>query len=653
MYLPYLSRSSGRKQQQTVQFGGINYSQNFRDGELRSSRNLTADYSPCLHPRAARKTVLSGLTDAESIFALNGKLYIAENGMLKEGDMEIMSLSPGKKHIVSVNTKIVVFPDQKWYDTETGETGTLYAAYQAAAGSIEFNEDGKTITAHIGAYSVTKTGSGTLGYQTTKDDDVFTLVDGYTLDAETGEFTFTNQRDEVVAKLKSNNRISKQYVDVGSMFLKVVDDKGNMLLDQLGDGQYAVITSMVRHQTVSPTTGYSPKPVFTVEYDLYTLSGESYGSFEGWEALGFKAGDTITISGCTSCPENNGDHTIREINITEDGLYQLVFTDSAFTVTGTEEGSVTFERKIPALDVVCEHNNRLWGAGDSIIYASALGDPTNWFTYDGLSTDAYAVAVAGSGDFTACSGYGSSVLFFKEDMLYKVLGDYPAEYALYSYHYPGVQAGSEDSLVNINEALYYKGTAGVWRYTGGQPDFIASAFGDRIYHDAAAGSNGLKYCIAMTDSSGVRGLWVYDTLRGVWLQEDNADAVSFCVNEGKLHFLDKTAGKVYGVDLGGDDEGKIQWEAEFCPVDELVHTKKVYSRLLLRADFETGSWLRVELSLDDKPWATVARWSAGHSQAKVIPILPRRCDRFRLRVTGEGNVMLRSLVREYAPGSEY
>lgn len=652
MYLPYLNRSVSRKQQQTVQFGGINYSQSFRDGELFSARNLTAEYYPCLHPRAGRTTVLDGLTDAESIFAMNGKLYVVAGGMLKQGDMDIMSLTAGRKHILSVNTKIVVFPDQKWYDTETGDSGTLYASYQSAAGSIEFDADGKTVTAHIGAYSVIKTGSGTLGYRTTQHDDVFTLIDGYTLDAETGEFAFENQRDTQVAKIDKENTILKRYVDEGSMFRKVADASGETLLE-LGEGEYAVITSMVRYQSISPTTGARPEPLFTVEYDIYALSGESYGAFEGWEALGFKAGDTISISGCTTFPENNGDHTIREINKTEDGIYQLVFTDSTFQAMGTESGIVTFERKVPALDVVCEHNNRLWGAGAGVIYASALGDPTNWFTYDGLSTDSYAVAVAGSGDFTACCGYSSSVIFFKEDMLYKVLGDYPAEYALYSYHYPGVQAGSEDSLVNIREALYYKGTAGVWRYSGGQPEFVSSVFGDRTYHDAAAGSNGLKYYIAMTDSSGVRGFWVYDTQRAVWLQEDNADAVSFCRVDGKLYFLDKTAGKVYGVGMSGSDEGKIAWEAEFCPVDELLHNRKVYSRLLLRADFAAGSFMRVEISLDDKPWATVARWSAGHSQAKVIPILPRRCDRFRLRITGEGNVMLRSLVREYAPGSEY
>ncbi len=88
-------------------------------------------------------------------------------------------------------------------------------------------------------------------------------------------------------------------------------------------------------------------------------------------------------------------------------------------------------------------------------------------------------------------------------------------------------------------------------------------------------------------------------------------------------------------------------------MDEVVHNRKSYSRLLLRADFEAGSWLKAEISMDGGPWQTAGQWSAGHGQTRVIPLLPRRCDRFRIRLSGEGNVMLRSLTRDYTLGSEY
>ena len=57
--------------------------------------------------------------------------------------------------------------------------------------------------------------------------------------------------------------------------------------------------------------------------------------------------------------------------------------------------------------------------------------------------------------------------------------------------------------------------------------------------------------------------------------------------------------------------------------------------------------------MDGGPWQTAGQWSAGHGQTKVIPLLPRRCDRFRIRLSGEGNILLRSLTRDYTLGSEY
>ena len=89
-------------------------------------------------------------------------------------------------------------------------------------------------------------------------------------------------------------------------------------------------------------------------------------------------------------------------------------------------------------------DNRIWGAEGKTIYASALGDPTN-YVYDGVSTDSYAVAVGTEGEFTGCIAYSSTVLFWKENCLHKVLGSYPAQYEIYTYTVPGIQKGSEKS----------------------------------------------------------------------------------------------------------------------------------------------------------------------------------------------------------------
>lgn len=77
------------------------------------------------------------------------------------------------------------------------------------------------------------------------------------------------------------------------------------------------------------------------------------------------------------------------------------------------------------------------------------------------------MAVGTEGEFTGCIAYSSTVLFWKENCLHKVLGSYPAQYEIYTYTVPGIQKGSEKSLAVINETLFYKGRNGVYAYSGG------------------------------------------------------------------------------------------------------------------------------------------------------------------------------------------
>ena len=78
------------------------------------------------------------------------------------------------------------------------------------------------------------------------------------------------------------------------------------------------------------------------------------------------------------------------------GVEAKKLTVAKNTFTAKEEtGELCIERKIPELDYICESENRLWGVSNAkqTIYASAMGDPTNFFTYEGLATDSYALAV--------------------------------------------------------------------------------------------------------------------------------------------------------------------------------------------------------------------------------------------------------------------
>jgi hypothetical protein len=245
------------------------------------------------------------------------------------------------------------------------------------------------------------------------------------------------------------------------------------------------------------------------------------------------------------------------------------------------------------------------------------------------------------------------VLFWKEDCVHKILGSYPAQYEIYTYKVPGVQKGAEKSLCIINETLFYKGRAGVYAYTGGTPELLTECFGDRRFSDGVAGTDGERYYISMQTENGAWELYVLDTARGIWLREDNTHATDWAYLDGTLYYLDGSTGKVMMTGQDRSEEGRIPWSATLCPFNEMVHGRKGYSRLYLRADLEAGAWVKAEVSADGAPFRQVYLGHNDHAKTLQIPILPTRCDTFTVRLSGVGECIIKSFVREFSVGSEY
>lgn len=658
MKLPYVTPSNARRKQQTVQFLGVNYSDGVTDGQFEDTRNLTSERFPCMSPRTGR-TAEEGYENATAVFYKDGQFVVDGTDLLYDGDV-IAQVTKGKKQIVSINTKVVIYPDKILFDTATGEVRTLGAVLMGNAGMVEVI-DNKTLGIHQGAYTAVVAGTGNAGgtggkeMTITKTNATFTAHASATVNNETGEIVIAETEEKTASAIK-----------VGAVLSKIVTSKGEVLLELDTTKQYAVVTKRYVFSFITPSnptesgetatvSDNDKEPVYGFDYEIYQASGESYGSYQTLEDLGFRAGDTIEIDGMTSFADYNGSYTIRSIGTYTQGdtseVQTLVFDADVFPEIGAEEGAVTIRRKTPELTVVCESNNRLWGAAGNTIYASALGDPTNFYTYDGLDTDSYAVAVASEGDFTGCCGFGSSVLFFKEDRLYKILGAYPSQYTMYDYTVPGVKLGSEKSLVNVNEVLYYHGREGVYRYSGGAPELISENFGLRRFQTAAAGAEGGRYYISMEDiESGTWGLWVYDILRGIWLQEDETQAVSFAYNAGQLYLI-SGEGSLLCVNPDESEEA-IAWSATTTRLDEVTHDRKYYPKLNIRLDLPEGSTFQVEVSQDDGVFRRIGAMEGTTGKTVILPILLPRCDNFRIRMSGTGPVLVRSLVREYEVGSE-
>lgn len=401
-------------------------------------------------------------------------------------------------------------------------------------------------------------------------------------------------------------------------------------------------------------TGYDRTA--TARYDLMDAAHAS-----GSLLRSFRVGDVVSITG-----GNNARERIRVTEITEDSV---TFEGAGFTA-GTTTEDMTLQRPIPDLDYVCAKDNRLWGVCNAqkgeiydgetktyktvnarIIYASALGDPANFFQFDGLSTDAYAVAVGTEGDFTGCTGeYGDVLLFWKERKLHVIYGSYPEEYSMSTFTVNGLQAGSHKSQRVINNVLYYKGTDGVYAFTGTTPSLVSYKLGEPDYRYACAGADGFRYYISMQNAeSGEWGLWVYDTLRDVWMREDETHGVDMTFYNGHVAWMDET-GEVWQAEVGTD--GDIQWTAEFTPLYEDTLEQKEYTDLWLRLELAENARVRVETARDYDQWETA--WESDFTRRNVtVPLRPYRCDRLRVRLSGTGLCAVRAMGRGLSVGSMY
>ena len=317
------------------------------------------------------------------------------------------------------------------------------------------------------------------------------------------------------------------------------------------------------------------------------------------------------------------------------------------------------ERKTPDMAHICECQNRLWGCSPDghEIYASKLGDATNWNCFAGISTDSWTATVGSDGVFTGAFAYMGYPIFFKEESLLKVS---ISGYGAHSYKETvcrGVQEGSSRSLCQLNELLYYKSTDGVCVYDGNFPMNISEALGVGRYSDAMGSSINDRYYISMKDENNKYHLFVYDSNNAIWTREDNLHPKFITRHDDDIYYIgqDDYLHSIYGTELygPGTKEKKIDWYVESGNIGYALPDRKYLSRINIRMSMDIGSHASFYVGYDkfDK-WEFVFDMSGKGVRSFAVPIRPHRCDHFRFRIVGEGNAKLISLTKEYEEGSD-
>lgn len=605
---------------QIIEFGSYNDSPTINDGDMRDMQNLSSDEYPFITQRKPRGIYNAQLTKEGDIIAntqvftapsallsRRGKLAVCDGQSLYFGETEdgspklldyITLTEETPKSIAAINNKICIFPDKIWFDVRDEED-------IESSGSDFINNKWGKIENIVSVYETTT---------------------GETIDGTWGRNLQPITRDS--------------------------DDEEQSLV-------YTAVT---------------PEAAENAYYD----------------SVRFSPGDSVAISGFSDS-RNNITSVIQKVTIESahigQGIYEhtvtLSFPPSSFqavTAADIESGdafadgnSITIARRCPDLSHVMESDNRLWGTCDeeNAIYSCKQGDPTNWYYYrEGLASNSYAVSVATDGNWTGCCAYGAHLCFFKENYIHRLYGTKPANYQINTIEAQSVEEGSARSIVVVNNTLFYKSRLGIMAYSGNIPELISEHFGTAKYKNVVAGTNGMKLYFSMEscDREGVWDFIVFDVQKVMWHKEDHLHLVDITSHNGKMVFAEY--GKKYLTVIDADvpvieqeselgdlmilrKEEHVKWFAVFGDFDEYVEDKKIYSKMQLRLKMSDGSDLTVSVMTDESGnWEEIMHVYTETKRSVYVPIVPRRCDKFRIKIEGTGRCRIESLAREYREGSE-
>ena len=596
-------------------FGGVNETYGCSEAELSSSLNFSARGYPALQTRAKRRKVRT-VKDVNGMYHLNGLVlcrgttleYTPDERESREGTVVLENaLTDTEKTMTGMGTKVLIWPDKKAFDIETGELTDLAAAWELGGGQM-------TVTPCDGEGKTYTPGSaGTKEPESPADGQLFLK----------GEAEEPYGAASVLMKYSAKN---KKWTEI---LLQDVRIHCPGLGSVMKEGDTVTVSGMPQEVCDALAAG---------------LDGEvSIGTLDGDDVI-------ATLTPQQESSRYYGSWTVTATSATWQSA------DGKVSENRAVNAPVKLERRVPDLDFVTEQGNRVWGCSrkENSIYACALGDPTNWYSYRGIASDSYAVSVGSDGAFTgaaSCLGY---VLFFKEHCIHKLYGTKPSDYQMSSVRCRGVAANAAKSLCVIAETLYYLSPDGVMAWSGSLPSKVSGALdtGKLTAVDRAVGGQmDARYYLYLHRKTEDGGrLLVYDTERGVWQEESTAGTGMVSTGQ-QLYLWDGSA--LWAADpereAGGEDETELKFEAVTGDIGLAVPDDKYISRVTLRMDALAHTVLTVAVSYDGGDWETVSSCAVTKDHQRVnLPFVPRRHDTMRLKFAGTGQMALRSMAFTFA-----
>lgn len=442
--------------------------------------------------------------------------------------------------------------------------------------------------------------------------------------------------------------------------------KKYLQIDRSGSDSYTIGT----YGSIDATMEDVNKAVIISSKDVRMTSFSDIGDFKAKDAVSF-TGTLNYTSGSVSKTVNCAVSCVIDKIETIGGsgivptTYTLVLPVNTFIEligegVSTAQFNGTIKRESPGIHHVVEWNNRLWGVSDetNTIYACKLGDPTNWQYYQGTGMDSYYAEQGSDEKWTGVAKYSGHIIFFKPNSMTKVYGTAPSNFQVTNTVCYGVEPGSSKSVAIVNDTVFYKSSIGIMAYDGGKPYGISDKFNCK-FSEVVGGTEGRKYYASIKTESDEYELMVLDVEKAVWHKEDGIRFTDCCTLGAKLYFICEEdyekfeEGHIYiaNPETATELVSDRKWMAVFGPFDEYVEDQKIYSKMSLRFLANPGAKVSVFIKMDDGPWETVKKFEYAETSGEEMRIVPRRCDRFSIKISGKGNCEIKSLTRRFRRGS--
>ncbi len=609
-----------------TEFRGYNHTDRCGDNEFYNCLNLTNDNYPLLSTRKKRRTTRIEGTISKTLYNCMAGNYVFSLKVFGTNEKKVgyffydisdpinsyrfdMLGDYDEKtnyNVVRMGAMFIVYPCRFVYNTATNEGSTFENTVVLKEGTLVncCLEDGTELTEPLKVYYGDDVGANVGEYFLWKEKQ-------FGVGSKTYQMTEEGKKEVTIyVKIKGGY--------LNSDVFSVKKDTTNIpwIINQLNE------KNTIKGSDWFAVQGY--------------LSGNSKIEFKGNECIAYK-GDTINF-----------------IKKNLDGYI------------------IEYYSNIPNFDYIIECKNRLWACKYdgkiNKIYATKLGSYKDWFVYSTDADASYVVSVGTPGAFTGAMTIDENPVFFKENYIHKIYVSSTGAHQLYTLNCRGVQEGSSKSLIRVNESIIYKSKYDVVAFDGTSVTPISEPLGADYYTDAIAGAYDGKY-VMWCKREGTPCMFVYDTKKRLWQQESAPDNVEYMDSSVEMLCIFDSGDCIYYQELDGRN---ANFETSYLDHIEITENKVPYmfesgiqglaspdGKYLIRIDYRVslgfGDTFNVFIEYDsDGKWHNVARLQGDQPIPKVrsLPIMPRRCDHFRIKVTGRGEMKLYSITKTYEKGAE-